>query len=112
MIAVFVQKGDAVDYTPTSDVAAGAIVVVGELVGVAKQAIPADKLGSLALVGVYDVPKLVGDGLEIMFGDVCFWDATNQQATESDGSGANKRMGHCVRYAGDTEETVRIRFSR
>ena len=112
MIATFVQKGDAIDYTPVADVAAGAVIVVGDLVGVAKQAILADKLGSLSLVGVFEVPKLIGDGLEITVGSVCYWDATNQEATESNGGGANKRMGHCARYAGDTEETVRVRFSQ
>ena len=92
--------------------AAGGVVVVGELVGVAKRAIPANALGSLSLVGVYDVPKEPGDGNEIAFGAVCYWDATNQVAVPTDGGGTHKRMGHCARYAGDLDETVRVRFSQ
>ena len=51
-VVTFVHDGDAIDYTPTADVAAGAVVVQGELVGVAKLAITANKLGSLAVKGV------------------------------------------------------------
>jgi len=34
--ATFVQEGCLIDYTPGADVLAGAVVVQGELVGVAK----------------------------------------------------------------------------
>ena len=44
--AVYVHEGDAVDYTPGSDVAAGDVVVQGELVGVARTPIAANTAGS------------------------------------------------------------------
>jgi predicted RecA/RadA family phage recombinase len=47
----FVHDGEAIDYTPAADVAAGAVVVQGELVGVAKQPIAANKLGALGDCG-------------------------------------------------------------
>ena len=54
MDARYVQRGDAIDYTPMDDVAAGDIVVLaGKLVGVAKLDIKAGELGALALTGVY-----------------------------------------------------------
>jgi len=40
--AVFVQEGDVIDYTPSSAVAAGDVVVQGDLIGVAKQPIAAN----------------------------------------------------------------------
>ena len=44
MDARYVQRGDAVDYTPMADVAAGDIVVLADkLVGVAKLDIKSDK---------------------------------------------------------------------
>jgi len=104
----FVQEGDAVDYTPTADVAAGAVVVQGELVGVARTPIAANKLGSLAVKGVFDFPKATGGGTAISAGANCYWDATNQQATTT--ATGNKLLGKCVRAAADADTTVRIRM--
>ena len=61
MKARYVQRGDAIDYTPMEDVAAGDVVVLsGKLVGVAKLDIKAGELGALALVGVYEFAKAEG----------------------------------------------------
>ena len=58
MDARYVQRGDAIDYTPTADVAAGDVVVLSnKLVGVAKLDIKAGELGALALTGVYEMAK-------------------------------------------------------
>ena len=56
MNARYVQRGDSIDYIPESDVAAGDIVKVGSLVGVAKLDIKAGELGALAVVGVRRPP--------------------------------------------------------
>ena len=55
MKARYVQRGESIDFTPTSDVAAGDIVKLGNLVGVAKLDIKAGELGALALCGVYEI---------------------------------------------------------
>ena len=52
MNARYVQRGDAIDYIPDADVAAGDVVQLGRLVGVAKLDIKAGALGALALTGV------------------------------------------------------------
>ena len=38
--ATYVQYGDAIDYTPGADVAVGQVVVLNDLIGIAKKAIP------------------------------------------------------------------------
>jgi len=76
--AVFVQRGESVDFTPSRDVAAGEMLVFGGLPGVVKTAVKAGSLGSLALTGVYDVEK---DGLALAAGDRLFWDAERKVAT-------------------------------
>ena len=58
MDARYVQNGDSIDFRPDWDVAAGEVVVLGSLVGVAKLDIKAGELGSLALEGVFDMRKL------------------------------------------------------
>ena len=52
MKARYVQRGESIDFIPAFDVAAGDIVKVGSLVGVAKLDIKAGELGALALCGV------------------------------------------------------------
>lgn len=109
-MATFVHDGKSIDYTPTSDTAAGAVVVQGELVGVTKTPIAANALGALAVVGVFDFPKATGGGTAIMAGANCYWDAANQRATTT--ATGNKLIGKCVRAAADADATVRIRLSQ
>jgi len=107
-MATFVHDGLTIDYTPGSDVAAGAVVVQGELVGVAKVPIPANALGALAVVGVFDFPKATGGGMAITAGANCYWDAANSRATTT--ATGNKLIGKCVKAAADADALVRIRM--
>ena len=106
--ATFVHDGNSIDYTPAADVAAGAVVVQGELVGVARTAIAANALGSLAVVGVFDFPKATGAGTAITAGANCYWDAANSRATTT--ATGNKLIGKCVKAAADADALVRIRM--
>ena len=67
--ARFVHDGEAIDYTPSSAVSAGDVVVQNDLVGVAKLDIAANTLGALAVKGVFDFPKATGAGSAIAAGD-------------------------------------------
>lgn len=108
MPAMFVQEGDTIDYTPGADVAVGAVVVQGDLVGVAHRAIPANTAGSLAVTGVWDLPKTTGAGSAIAAGASVYWDAANKVATAT--AGANKLLGKTTVAAGDGDATVRVRL--
>jgi predicted RecA/RadA family phage recombinase len=108
--AIFVQEGGAVDYTPSSAVAAGDVVVQGDLVGVAVRPIPASTLGGLAVWGVFDFPKAAGTGKAIAAGKKVYWDATNKQATET--TSGNTFLGKTVTAVGDSDTTVRVRLSQ
>jgi len=59
-MASYVQVGDLLDYTPASAVAAGDVVVIGALVGVAPRAIAANAVGALAVEGVFEIPCATG----------------------------------------------------
>lgn len=106
--ATFVQDGFSVDYTPTTAVAAGDVVVQSDLVGIATQDIPANTLGALTVEGVFDVVKQ--SGTAISAGALVYWDATNQVATTT--ATGNKLMGKCVRAAAASDATVRVRLSQ
>lgn len=105
--ATFVHDGNAIDYTPSADVDAGAVVVLGDLVAVAKLDIPRNTLGALAVSGVFDVPKPANTAIGA--GKVVYWDADNEQATETPGS--FPLMGVTVAAALDAAATVRVRLA-
>jgi len=106
----FRHDGGAVDYTPSSDVTAGDVIVQGQLVGVAKSDIDANVQGALAVEGVFDFPKADGSGTAISAGAKVYWDDTNDQATET--AGANVYIGKVVEAATDDDTTVRVRMSQ
>jgi predicted RecA/RadA family phage recombinase len=112
MNATFVHDGKSIDYTPGADVAAGTVVVQGELVGVARTPIAANTLGSLAVEGVFDFAKATGTGTAITAGANCYWDEAEGVAKTDAESGANKLIGKSVKAAGDDDATVRVRLSQ
>lgn len=108
--AKYVQDGNSIDYTPVADVLAGAVVVQAELVGVASMPIKANQLGSLAVSGVFEFPKVTGAGSAIPVGTSAYWDAAAQNATKNAAAGANKLIGKAVKSTVDADTVVRIRL--
>ena len=108
----FVCEGNAIDYTPSSAVAAGDVVVQGDLIGVARTPIVADTPGSLAVSGVFDFPKATGAGTAIAAGANVYWDVADTEAKEDSESGANKLLGKTIKAAADADATVRVRLSQ
>ena len=108
MTVKYVQKGEAIDYTPSSAVSAGDVVVQGDLVGVAKLDIKADALGALAVSGVFDISKATGAGTAIAVGALVHYDEAAKVVTENDASGANKLIGITVKAASDDDATARV----
>lgn len=106
--AVFVHEGCSIDYTPTADVAVGDVVVRGDLVGVANQAIKANQLGDLAVEGVFDFAKATSGGSALTVGATVYWDDTNNVATAT--ATGNKLIGKVVKAAVDADTTVRVRL--
>ncbi len=106
--ATFVQDGRSIDYTPGTAVAAGDVIVQGELVGVARMPIAANAIGSLAVDGVFDFAKATGGGTAITAGANVYWDDTNNVATTT--ATGNKLIGKCVKAAADADATVRVRM--
>lgn len=107
-MAVFVQQGSAVDYTPGAATPAGTVVVQGDLVGIVKHDIPANKLGGLAVEGVFDVEKEAATVFAA--GDKVYWDGLNLVAVTT--ATGNKLMGKAVAAAGNGPTSVRVRLSQ
>ena len=108
MKARYVQRGEAVDYIPESDVQAGDIVKIGGLVGVAKLDIKAGELGSLALVGVYEI---AGNGTALEAGSVVSVNPATGKVCAADADGAIK-FGHAVQSISANEAFVLVRLAQ
>jgi len=110
----FIHDGNSIDYTPApgNDVAAGDVVIQGDLVGIAKLDIAAGRLGALTVTGVFDFPKATGSGSAIASGTKVYWDATDKLVTSDADSGANKYVGKTIRAVTDAEATVCVRLEQ
>jgi predicted RecA/RadA family phage recombinase len=101
-MASYVQVGDLLDYTPAAAVAAGDVVVIGSLVGVAPRAIAANAVGALAVEGVFEIPCATGaTGAQ---GSAISYYATSGVAHASTGTAAGKLAK--ARLVGDTSVHV------
>ena len=106
--AAFAHEGAAIDYTPGADVAAGDVVVQGDLVGVARLTIKANVLGALAVTGVFDFAKATNVAYTV--GTILYWDDSANLVTTT--SAGNKQIGKVVLAAATTDATVRVRLSQ
>lgn len=103
-MASYVADGDLFDYTPGSAVAAGDVVVIGAMVGVAPRPIAANTLGALAIEGIFSLPCATGaTGAQ---GSAINWYATSGVAHASTGVAAGKLAK--ARAADDTTVHVLI----
>jgi len=108
--AVKVSSGEMIEYTPSTDVAAGTVVVQGNLVGIALEPIKANTKGALAVTGVFDVAK--ASTTTFSAGALVYWDDNNNRAVTTDESGSNKLMGKAVADAASGATLVRVRLSQ
>jgi predicted RecA/RadA family phage recombinase len=115
MNATFIQQGDRIDYTPApgSDVQAGDVVVVNDLVGVAKSPITGGTEGSLAVTGVFEFPKVsdqFSDAFGFDYGEKVWWDLALLKATPFEPASYvdSVLLGPCVAAAARNATTVRV----
>ena len=73
--AVFVQKGENIDYKAPSDIGYMEVVPFATRVGVALENIAAGETGTVSLTGVYELPA--ASNLAIDVGDELYWNAEN-----------------------------------
>ena len=112
MTAIFKQRGDTINYVPTRDVSAGDVVVQEDLVGIAKLDIKANTLGTLAVTGVYAMPKATGNGGAIAAGAKIYWNEARLFAANHDAWGRSKYLGKAVLDASNNDQTVIVRLSQ
>lgn len=102
-MASYVQGDCLIDYTPSSAVAAGDVVVLNDLVTVAPRPIAANSLGAVAIEGVFSMPKATG---AIGQGAIVYWDATAGNVTTT--ASGNKRAGKAAAAAASGDASVMV----
>lgn len=105
--AKYVQSADTVDYTPTSAVAAGSVVIQSGLVGVANLDIPANTLGALAVAGQFDFTKTT---VAIDAGAKVYWNTTSSFATNV--ASGNTYIGIAAEAVSSGGATVRVLLNK
>lgn len=105
-MASTVSVGFRADYTPSADVAVGAVVVQNKLVGIADRPLPANKLGSIAVYGIFSIPKATSAGSAIGAGAEVYWDSTNSRVTTT--ASGNVLVGKTVAAAADGDAEVKV----
>lgn len=110
--ASFLQEGDQINYIPSAAVLAGAIVLLGDIIGVATEPIAASGLGTLGLKGCYKVLKSGSTGPVFAVGDVVLWDSVNATAVRVGAAGSGIfPVGTCIEAAATGDAFVYTRLN-
>ena len=108
MKARFYQNGKTIDYIPTASLAAGDVVVLGNLIGIAQTDVPANGLAGIDIEGVFEFAKKANDVVTV--GAVVYWDTANKVATVTSGSG-KVVAGYAVEASAANVGYVRVKIN-
>jgi predicted RecA/RadA family phage recombinase len=100
----FKGMGDVWNHTASGAIAAGDVVVMSAIVGVALAAIADGAVGAVAVEGLFAVTKKSGD--TFAQGEAVYWDTTPGEATST--SSGNTLMGHAAEAAASGDATVTV----
>ena len=106
----YVQNGDYVEFTAGATITSGQLVQVGSLHGVSVTDVANGAKGTLAMEGVFTLPKLTAAA-----GDACTAGGpvyfSSGSVSGSDSSGTRKLVGHSLAAAAQAATTVQVRLS-
>lgn len=88
-MAEYLHRGESLDYTNATNelLPAGAVVKIGDRIGVTGCPIPAGKTGSLHVVGVFEVKKTGTSAIEM--GQTVYFDGEGITHAANDGAESN-----------------------
>lgn len=103
--AVYVQEGNVIDYTAGKAIGYLDVVPLTTRIGVALEDIAKGATGSVALIGVYELPA--ASSLTIAVGDAVYWNAVNDNVDKTD-TGVPAGIAASTKAAAGTSVRVRI----
>ena len=83
--AIYIQKGEILDFTNTgeTDIEYHDVVSLTNRIGIAKESITTGSTGSVAVVGVYELPA--DTTAAFVTGEPLYWDETNAKVVKTTG---------------------------
>jgi len=103
----YVQDGKYIEFTAGATITSGQLVQVGDLHGVAVTDVANGATGTLALEGVFTLPKLTAaSGDATTAGGPVYFSSGSVSGTDS--SGARKKVGYALAVAAQAATTVRV----
>ncbi|MBW7896527.1 MAG: DUF2190 family protein [Opitutaceae bacterium] len=117
MAANYVQPGDVIDHVAAANITSGQVVKIGQILGVALGDIASGATGSVAVRGVFTVPKV--SGAVIAAGESLTWDVSaNSGAGAFDDNAATPATGDvtgppavALEAAGNGVTSLRVMFT-
>lgn len=109
-MAVYIQKGDRIDYKNETEavIKSGDVVALGtNRIAVADCQIEVGAVGTLALTGVWEFPADTSAAIE--FGALAYWDATSKTMKAAQ-SASEIPAGICVHKKESSGATVLVRL--
>lgn len=109
----YLQNGDYIKFTAGAAITSGMIVKVGSLFGVAVADVANGEEGTLAMKGVFELPKTAGAGTAIAVGTEAYFDtsaAATGAVSGDDESAANPLCGYAIEAAADGDTTAKIKL--
>jgi predicted RecA/RadA family phage recombinase len=103
---IYQQRGERISHTAAAAIASGAVVPIGDLIGIAENSGAIGDEVSVLLEGVFPIAK--GTSEAISKGAVLYWDATNKVVTAT--AGSNKVIGKAFAAALAADATVPVRI--
>ncbi len=110
-MAEYLQKGESLDYTNTTDelIPHGTVVVIGERIGVTGCPIPPGGTGSLHVTGVFEIDKT--GTTQIKMGQTVYFDGEGITDAESDGaSSAYVKAGYAAAPSAAEDKKVLVKI--
>lgn len=109
MATNFKYQGDKLTVLSPGTVTSGQGVLIGLLFGVALHGAASGELLTLAVEGVWHMPKATGGGTGLTAGAVVYWDNTNKRVTAT--ATGNKPVGLVELAAGTSDTTVPVKLT-
>ena len=109
-MAEYLQRGESLDYTNATDelLPAGAVVKIGEHIGVTGCPIPAGKTGSLHVVGIFDIKKTGTAAIEME--QSVYFDGNGITDEKGEGESANALAGYAAAPAAASDTSVLVKL--
>lgn len=105
----YVQPGNVLTIPAPANVESGSVVIAGQIRGVAMGKAASGDAVSVALTGVYELPKVGAE--DVALGAAIYFDEAEALATIDDDSGANPAIGYAVAAAGNGAATVKVNLA-